>query len=112
MIIGKFVLKDGIFTGEIVAGFAALPAVAITPAARTGRGQPDYRVTAAYGELGAAWKKTSGKGSEYLSVKLDSPLLPAPVYCALIKETRAAHVLVWNRGSRTESDDTTDHTGD
>jgi uncharacterized protein (DUF736 family) len=32
---------------------------------------PDFRVIAAGTEFGAAWKKTSDKGNDYLSVKLD-----------------------------------------
>ncbi len=38
---------------------------------------PDCRVFAGQIELGAAWKKTSSTGREYLSVKLDDPSLPA-----------------------------------
>ena len=36
-------------------------------------------------EFGAAWKKTSGEGREYLSVKLDDPSFPAPIYATLIE---------------------------
>jgi uncharacterized protein (DUF736 family) len=39
---------------------------------------PDYRIFAGQTEFGAAWKKTSGAGREYLSVKLDDPSFPAP----------------------------------
>jgi uncharacterized protein (DUF736 family) len=105
MIIGKFTLEKETYTGDIVAGFGALAAVAITPAATNGPGGPDYRVVTIYGELGAAWKKTSAKGNEYLSVKLDSPFLPAPVNCALVRQSGNTHALVWSRETRPETAD-------
>jgi uncharacterized protein (DUF736 family) len=103
MIIGKFTLEKDTYVGDIVAGFGALAAVAITPAVANGPGGPDYRVRTTFGELGAAWKKTSAKGNEYLSIKLDSPFLPAPVNCALIRQAGNSHALVWSRDSRPES---------
>jgi uncharacterized protein (DUF736 family) len=53
------------------------PPIRITATDRKG---VDYLVTLSSRgiELGVAWKKTSGKGNEYVSVKLDSPFLPAP----------------------------------
>ena len=44
---------------------------------------PAYRIVAAATEFGAAWKKTSREtGREYLSVKLDDPSFPAPIYAS------------------------------
>ena len=43
---------------------------------------------------------SSKAGKAYLSVKLDSPFLPEPVNCALIKQSDEAHALVWNRDDR------------
>jgi uncharacterized protein (DUF736 family) len=100
MIIGKFTYDNGSFTGDIIAGFMALPGVAIKPVTSAGEGRPDYRVTTCCGELGAAWKKTSAKANEYLSVKLDSPFLPAPVNCALIKQLDGSHALIWSRAEK------------
>lgn len=34
-------------------------------------------------ELGAAWQKTSEQGCDYLSVNLDDPSFPAPIYATL-----------------------------
>jgi uncharacterized protein (DUF736 family) len=45
---------------------------------------------------GVAWKKTSAKGNDYLSVKLDGPFLPAPINCALVKQTDG-YALIWDR---------------
>jgi uncharacterized protein (DUF736 family) len=49
-------------------------------------------------EFGAAWKKTSAEGDEYLSVKLDHPSLPAPIYATLVESDEAGtHNLIWSR---------------
>ena len=49
-------------------------------------------------EFGAAWKKTSGEGREYLSVKLDDPSFPAPIYATLIEgEDDNSYALIWLR---------------
>jgi hypothetical protein len=34
-------------------------------------------------DIGAAWKKTSRKGRDYISVKLDDPSFPAAIYATL-----------------------------
>jgi uncharacterized protein (DUF736 family) len=47
---------------------------------------PDFRLQAAGHEVGAAWKKTSEAGREYLSVSIDDPSFPATVYARLIEE--------------------------
>ena len=104
MIIGKFTFEDGSYTGDIIAGFGALTGVAIEPVATARAGQPDYRVVTPYGELGAAWKKKSSKGNEYLSVKLDSPFLLASINCALIRQSERSHALVWSRDARSGGD--------
>ncbi|VVB50226.1 hypothetical protein RHCH11_RHCH11_04144 [Beijerinckiaceae bacterium RH CH11] len=49
-------------------------------------------------EFGAAWKKTSGEGRDYLSVKLDDPSFPAPIYATLIEGEDAGNFgLIWSR---------------
>ena len=46
--------------------------------------------------VGAAWKKTSEAGREYLSVSIDDPSFPATVYARLI-ENDGTHDLIWSR---------------
>ena len=48
---------------------------------------PDFRIFASSTvEFGAAWKKTARDSDrEYLSVKLDDPSFPAPIYASLVK---------------------------
>ncbi|TRA98521.1 DUF736 domain-containing protein, partial [Agrobacterium tumefaciens] len=44
---------------------------------------PHYRIYAGNVELGAAWQKRSEQDRDYLSVKLDDPSFPAPIYATL-----------------------------
>ena len=48
-------------------------------------------------EFGAAWKKTSGEGRDYLSVKLDDPSFPAPIYATLVEGEDDTHTMIWSR---------------
>ena len=64
---------------------------------------PDYRIVAGNGlEIGAAWKKTARESSrEYLSVKLDDPSFPAPIYATLVEvEGEQGLQLIWSRPNR------------
>ncbi|AHY53116.1 DUF736 domain-containing protein [Bradyrhizobium japonicum] len=60
---------------------------------------PDYRIFAGLTEFGAAWKKTARESDrEHLSVKLDDPSFPAPIYASLVKaEGEAGFILIWSR---------------
>lgn len=63
---------------------------------------PHFRIFAASNvELGAAWQKVSNEGREYLSVKLDDPSFPAPIYATLIEvEGEEGLQLIWSRPNR------------
>ena len=62
---------------------------------------PDFRILAGNVEFGAAWKKTSNEGRDYLSVKLDDPSFPAPIYATLIEvEGEEGSPLIWSRPNR------------
>ena len=60
---------------------------------------PDFRIFAGATEFGAAWKKTARETQrEYLSVKLDDPSFPAPIYASLVEaEDGSGHNLIWSR---------------
>jgi uncharacterized protein (DUF736 family) len=60
---------------------------------------PDFRIIAGAVECGAAWKKTARESDrEYLSVKLDDPCFPAPIYASLVKsEGDDSFTLIWSR---------------
>jgi uncharacterized protein (DUF736 family) len=57
----------------------------------------DFPVQTASHDIGAAWKKTSEAGREYLSVSLDDPSFPAAVYARLIEDETGTHDLIWSR---------------
>jgi len=73
--------------------------------------QPDYRVFHVTdhfkSDIGAAWKKNTRDGAQYLSVSIDDPGQPDKIFCRLIKRapsmdtlsTGNARVLGTNRNS-------------
>jgi uncharacterized protein (DUF736 family) len=70
----------------------------IAPADKDNDKAPDYRIYAGTTELDAAWKKTSNAGREYLSVKLDDPSFPAPIFASLVAvEGKDEFALIWSR---------------
>jgi uncharacterized protein (DUF736 family) len=74
----------------------------IEPATKKNDNQPDFRVfQIAEGfksDIGAAWKKTSREGGEYLSVSIDDISFTAKAYCRLVKTgAEKGHTLFWER---------------
>jgi len=64
---------------------------------------PHFRIFAAGSvELGAGWQKHSEQtGRDYLSVKLDDPSFPAPIYATLVEvEGEDGLSLIWSRPNR------------
>jgi uncharacterized protein (DUF736 family) len=83
MIIGNFKKQAEGYAGNLIT-LTHRGKLEFAPAPRGA----DYQVTLDGTEVGAAWKKTAREsGKAYLSVKLDSPFLPAPVNCALMART-------------------------
>ena len=69
-----------------------------SPLDATSNGGPDFRIFAGNVEIGAAWKKTSQQGRPYVSVKLDDPSLPAPIYASLHEDDEAGQSsMIWTR---------------
>ena len=66
--------------------------------------EPDYRVLAESStgvtEFGAAWKRHSERGREFLSVTLEDPLLGGTLNAALFPNDDDTAQLVWNRPKR------------
>ena len=98
--IGIFTKEGNHFHGEIRTLSLSILAD-FEPLAKKGEKSPDYRVTAEGSELGAAWKKTSQDGTEYLSVSLDDPTFASPIHCRLVKTgTEVTHTLTWERARK------------
>ena len=77
---------------------------------KKGAKAPDYIITCYMGtpingvDIGAAWKRTSKTGGNFLSVKLDCPALPAPIFARLSHpvEGQREMVLEWIRDTKPE----------
>lgn len=96
--IGSFTRDDsGVFSGTIRTLTLNVKA-AIRPASKDNDKAPDFRVMNSSGvEFGAGWTKTSREDRPYVSVKLDDPSLPAPIYATLSEVEGGAHHLIWSR---------------
>jgi uncharacterized protein (DUF736 family) len=94
--IGTFTKTGESFTGAVKT-LSINAKTTIKPADKASDKAPDYRVFAGNVEFGAAWKKTSGEGRDYLSVKLDDPSFPAPIYATLVEGEDDTHSLIWSR---------------
>ncbi|MGA7081385.1 MAG: DUF736 domain-containing protein [Terriglobales bacterium] len=78
--------------------------ITFRPADKKSDNAPDFRVfhiAEGFGftsEIGAAWKKTSKEGAEYLSVSIDDPSFAERIYCRLVKTgSEQGHTLYWER---------------
>ncbi|MBN9987190.1 DUF736 domain-containing protein [Rhizobium laguerreae] len=99
--IGNFTANENGFTGSI-------RTLALNVKARIARIDspsdkgPHFRIYAGNVELGAAWQKRSGESDrDYLSVKLDDPSFPAPIYATLSEvEGEDGYQLIWSRPNR------------
>ncbi len=95
--IGTFTRSGDSFTGAVKT-LSINAKTTIKPADKASDKAPDYRIFQGSVEFGAAWKKTSGEGRNYLSVKLDDPSFPAPIYATLVEgEEPASYSLIWSR---------------
>ncbi|HEY7387106.1 MAG TPA: DUF736 domain-containing protein [Bryobacteraceae bacterium] len=104
MIIGTFIhdKETDSFSGDISTLHFQFSPVEIMPVKKNGENGPDYRLISetAHGhvELGAAWKRTSEQGRDFISVSLDAPLLDAPLNAALfMADSGVKASMVWNR---------------
>jgi uncharacterized protein (DUF736 family) len=99
--IGTFTSTETGFTGSI-------RTLALNVKARIARVDnpsdkgPHFRIYAGNVELGAAWQKRSNESDrDYLSVKLDDPSFPAPIYAKLTEaEDEDGYQLIWSRPNR------------
>lgn len=95
--IGTFTKSENGFTGSVKTLTLNVKAKIIA-AETENDNAPGYRVTANGVEFGAAWRKTSREGRQYLSVKLDDPSFPAPIYASLVEaEDGESFTLIWSR---------------
>jgi uncharacterized protein (DUF736 family) len=96
--IGTFTASDNGYSGSIKTLTLNIKAKFVA-SEKDHEKAPDYRIFAGSTEFGAAWKKTARDSDrEYLSVKLDDPSFPAPLYASLVKvEGDDSFTLIWSR---------------
>ncbi|MFV3131285.1 DUF736 domain-containing protein [Niveispirillum sp. KHB5.9] len=96
--IGTFTKTENGFTGSVKTLTLNVKAK-IVAADKENERAPDFRIFAGTTEFGAAWKKTAREtGRDYLSVKLDDPSFPAPIYASLVEaEGEDSFSLIWSR---------------
>jgi uncharacterized protein (DUF736 family) len=87
---------DGALTGAIKTLTLNVKAAVFRPADKDSDKAPDFRIFAGQTEFGAAWRKTSREQRDYLSVKLDDPSFPAPIYASLV-DAEDGYSLIWSR---------------
>jgi uncharacterized protein (DUF736 family) len=98
--IGKFITTETGFDGAIRTLSLNIKAriLRVDNPSKTG---PQFRVLAGAVEIGAAWQKRSENDRDYLSVKLDDPSFPAPIYATLSEvEGEDGYQLIWSRPNR------------
>ncbi len=95
--IGNFHMQDdGSYAGSIKTLSLNVKSAQLRKADKDGEKSPDFRIFAGTVEFGAAWKKTSRDNRDYLSVKLDDPSFPAPIYASLV-DAEDGYSLIWSR---------------
>ena len=96
--IGTFTASNNGFTGSVKTLTLNVKASFVATEKDNDKA-PDYRILAGATEFGAAWKKTARETDrEYLSVKLDDPSFPAPIYASLVAvEGSEEFSLIWSR---------------
>jgi uncharacterized protein (DUF736 family) len=100
-IIGTF-KKDGSGYAGSIETLTLKAQLTFEPSDKKSDKAPDFRVLhigdGFTSEIGAAWKKTSREGAEYLSVSLDDPSFAEKLNCRLVKTgSESGHTLFWER---------------
>jgi len=99
--IGTF-KKDGAGYAGTIETLTLRAQLTFEPIEKRSESAPDYRVfhlTESFSsEIGAAWKKSSREGTEYLSVSIDDPSFAERINCRLVKTgSDQGHTLYWER---------------
>jgi uncharacterized protein (DUF736 family) len=95
--IGTFTRTENGYTGSVKTLTLNVKSVKFSAAEGDNEKGPAFRIFAGATEFGAAWKERSAKGNDYLSVKLDDPSFPAPIYASLVATESEELALIWSR---------------
>jgi uncharacterized protein (DUF736 family) len=101
--IGTFTQDDaGNYTGSIKTLTLNVKSATLRKVAEKDNDKaPDFRIFSGSTEFGAAWKKVSREERSYLSVKLDDPSFPAPIYASLV-DAEEGYSLIWSRSRQAD----------
>jgi uncharacterized protein (DUF736 family) len=104
--IGTFTKQGDTYTGEIVTLGIKVKNVRILPEeSGDNDAAPSHRIFVGGAEIGAAWSKISREGRPYLSLKLDDPSFPKPLYPNLFaNEDDKTFNLIWTRARTTNGE--------
>lgn len=98
--IGTFTRTETGFTGSITTLTIQATKVAIVEENRGGENAPTHRIFLGKAEIGAGWAKRSAEGRDYISLKIDDPSLPAPLFAGLFaEEDGRTHSVIWTRST-------------
>jgi uncharacterized protein (DUF736 family) len=104
MIIGnfKYDAASDSYTGDVATLTFNRSNVQLAPNEKSSIKEPDYRIVSETPngtvEFGAAWKRTSERGQEFLSVSIDDPALSGSLNAALFPDEHGkSAALVWRR---------------
>ena len=91
-------LEDGAFSGKIKTMMLDVN-LSLQPNDRKedNDGRPDYIARANGYEAGGAWEKTAKNGNTYWSLRLDDPVLSAPLQANLTKTEEGKYLIFWDR---------------
>ena len=98
MQIGTFTSTGADYTGEIETMTLKTP-VTLEPIRSKSEKAPDFRLMRGTTEIGVAFKKTSEKGHEYLSVVIDDPAFAGPIWANLLIGEKQCP-LMWDRSRK------------
>ena len=88
--------EDGSYAGAIKTLTLNVKQAVLRPSESDSDKAPEFRIFSGSTEFGAAWKRTSRENRDYLSVKLDDPSFPAPIYASLV-DADDGYALIWSR---------------
>ena len=99
--IGTFKKDGNGFAGHIET-LTLKAKITFEPTDKKNGNAPDYRVfqisDSFTSEIGAAWKKVSREGAEFVSVSIDDPSFAEKINCRLVKTgSEQGHTLYWER---------------
>lgn len=96
--IGTFTRTQNGFTGDISTLTINAKKVTIVETNGDGENAPTHRIYLGKAEIGAGWAKRSREERDYISLKLDDPSLPAPLYANLCAdENGKTFQAIWSR---------------